>query len=122
MKGSGVVSSRRWIKNTDNICKTIMIGVVVLVTMVTISSAQKCLLHPCGRLLCTDILCNITSQEHCSKGEVYMYPGQVCECCGACVNRSLEIGEFCPREIMNSHVVGCKCGLCCSEVGKCAQA
>lgn len=84
-------------------------------------AAQQCLSFPCGKLACGDVSCKIVSQEDCSDGVEYLYPGLICECCGACVNRSVEMGGRCSTKVFNSHVLGCVSGLCCSTERACVE-
>ncbi|XP_069688289.1 uncharacterized protein [Periplaneta americana] len=95
-------------------------GVIVLVTMVTFSNAQYCPPRIFVSLDCRNVdRCKITSQADCREGEEYWYPGRVRSCCGACVKRSLEKDEACSNDMMDSHVNGCKSGLCCSREKTC---
>ncbi|KDR17345.1 uncharacterized protein LOC110831793 [Zootermopsis nevadensis] len=95
---------------------------LLLVNAVLHSGAQQCLSRPCGKLACLDA-CAISSQEDCvgAGAEEYLYPGLVCECCGACVIRSVEKGGPCSTRILDSHVAGCARGLCCSTEGICVE-
>ena len=71
-----------------------LVLVVVLYTII-IADAQKCMNRMCGKLNCPEISetgCAIQSQDDCADDEVYLYPGLICECCGACLSRSL--GKF----------------------------
>jgi hypothetical protein len=65
---------------------------LLLVNAVMFISAQRCLSHPCGKLSCADVSCTFGSQADCSDAEEYLYPGLLCECCGACVTTS--VGKF----------------------------
>jgi hypothetical protein len=63
-------------------------AILLLAITLTQTVAQQCRSLPCGKLLCTNVTCAIDSQADCKEGEEYLYPGQVCNCCGACVTRS----------------------------------
>jgi len=52
-------------------------------------AAQQCLSVPCGKLACGNVSCKIFSQKDCNDKEEYLYPGLICECCGACITRSI---------------------------------
>ncbi|XP_023720431.1 uncharacterized protein LOC111871502 [Cryptotermes secundus] len=94
---------------------------LLLALTLTQTAAQRCLSVPCGKLQCANVTCVIDSQADCRDGETYLYPGLVCECCGACVSRSGEKGAQCPTRVLNSHVSGCISGLCCSLEGTCVE-
>ncbi|PSN41853.1 hypothetical protein C0J52_10241 [Blattella germanica] len=88
---------------------------LTLLCVIYVVYAQQC---PCGRLKCDKTVC-IINQDDCAFGEIYLHPGQICECCGSCVNRTVGIGSECITKIINTHALGCEERLCCSQEGKC---
>ncbi|KAJ9592982.1 hypothetical protein L9F63_015352 [Diploptera punctata] len=78
----------------------------------------------CGKLYCpliSETGCAISSQDDCAPDEVYLYPGLICECCGACLSRTLSENAKCDYTVMNEHTPGCAQGLCCSTDEACVK-